>query len=50
INLAGLPAINIPCGFSSNGLPIGIQIIGNYFQEEKILNVSYILEDKIKDE
>ncbi|MCX7917220.1 MAG: Asp-tRNA(Asn)/Glu-tRNA(Gln) amidotransferase subunit GatA [bacterium] len=50
INLAGLPAINIPCGFSSNRLPIGIQIIGDYFKEEKILNLSYILERCIEKE
>ena len=40
VNLAGLPAISIPAGFS-DGLPIGMQIIGNYFQEAKLLNVAH---------
>jgi len=40
INLAGLPGISIPAGFS-NGLPIGMQLIGNYFAEAKLLNVSH---------
>ena len=38
VNLAGLPAITIPCGFDNKGLPIGLQLIGNVLQEEKILN------------
>jgi aspartyl-tRNA(Asn)/glutamyl-tRNA(Gln) amidotransferase subunit A len=40
-NLAGLPAMSIPCGFDANGLPIGLQIIGNYFAEAKMLNVAH---------
>ena len=40
VNLAGLPAISIPAGFS-NELPVGMQIIGNYFAEAKILNVAH---------
>ena len=47
INIAGIPAISIPCGLDKNGLPIGVQIIGNKFQEEKILNVAYTLEQKV---
>lgn len=43
-SLAGLPAINIPLGFSSEGLPIGGQLIGNYFQEEVLLNLGYFIE------
>ncbi len=39
-NLAGLPAISIPAGFS-DGLPVGMQIIGNYFQEARLLNVAH---------
>jgi len=39
-NLAGLPAMSIPCGMSQQGLPIGLQIIGNYFSEAKMLQVA----------
>ncbi|MFX1522313.1 MAG: Asp-tRNA(Asn)/Glu-tRNA(Gln) amidotransferase subunit GatA [Promethearchaeota archaeon] len=44
VNLAGLPALSIPCGFDNKELPIGFQIIGNYFDEKSILNVGYLLE------
>ena len=40
VNLAGLPAISIPAGFSA-GLPIGMQLIGNYFREARLLNVAH---------
>jgi len=43
-NLAGLPAISIPCGFDSKGLPIGLQLIGNVLEEDKILNAANIFE------
>lgn len=43
-NLAGLPGISVPCGFSSGGLPIGLQIQADYFQEEKLLQIAYNLE------
>jgi aspartyl-tRNA(Asn)/glutamyl-tRNA(Gln) amidotransferase subunit A len=46
INLAGLPGISIPCGFSSTGLPIGLQIIGKPFDEETILRVAYAFEQQ----
>ncbi|GAB4165075.1 MAG: Asp-tRNA(Asn)/Glu-tRNA(Gln) amidotransferase subunit GatA [Rhodocyclaceae bacterium] len=41
VNLAGLPAMSIPCGFDARGLPVGLQIIGNYFQEARMLNVAH---------
>ena len=44
VNLAGLPAITIPCGFDEKGLPIGLQLIGDVLQEEKILNAAHIFE------
>ncbi|HEX5863152.1 MAG TPA: amidase family protein, partial [Casimicrobiaceae bacterium] len=40
-NLTGTPAISIPCGFDRNGLPIGLQIQGNYFAEGLILNAAH---------
>jgi aspartyl-tRNA(Asn)/glutamyl-tRNA(Gln) amidotransferase subunit A len=43
-NLAGLPGISIPCGFTANGLPIGLQILGKPFDEETILRVAYAYE------
>lgn len=44
INIAGLPAISIPCGLNSEGMPIGLQLIGKPFDEETILNVAYTYE------
>jgi aspartyl-tRNA(Asn)/glutamyl-tRNA(Gln) amidotransferase subunit A len=43
-NLAGLPGISVPCGLSTEGLPIGLQIIGNLFEEEKVLHCAYCFE------
>jgi aspartyl-tRNA(Asn)/glutamyl-tRNA(Gln) amidotransferase subunit A len=47
VNLAGIPALSIPCGFDSNNLPIGFQIIGDYFDEKAILNIGYQLEQEL---
>lgn len=44
VNIAGLPAIVLPCGYDENGLPIGLQIIGKPFGEAAILNAAYALE------
>jgi aspartyl-tRNA(Asn)/glutamyl-tRNA(Gln) amidotransferase subunit A len=44
VNLAGIPGLSVPCGFSGDGLPIGLQIMGNHFDEEKILKVAYHFE------
>ena len=41
VNLAGLPGMSIPCGFDGAGLPVGLQIIGNYFSEARMLNVAH---------
>ena len=40
-NLAGLPAISVPCGFDTAGLPIGVQLIGNVLQEQRLLQVAH---------
>jgi aspartyl-tRNA(Asn)/glutamyl-tRNA(Gln) amidotransferase subunit A len=40
-NLAGIPGLSVPCGFSSEGLPIGLQIMGKHFDEEMLLKVAY---------
>ena len=48
INIASVPAISIPCGVDSNNMPIGMQLIGNRFQEEKILNAAYAIEQQLK--
>ncbi len=44
VNLAGLPGISVPCGLDSNGLPIGIQLIGNCFEENKLIRAAYAYE------
>lgn len=41
VNLAGLPGISVPVGFHSNGLPVGMQLIGNRFSENMILNIAH---------
>ena len=48
VNIAGLPGISLPCGVDKNGMPIGMQLIGNRFEEEKILNAAYTFEQEIK--
>ena len=41
INLAGLPGLSIPCGFGAKGRPVGLQIVGNYFDEARMLAVAH---------
>lgn len=48
VNIAGLPGISIPCGIDKEGMPIGMQLIGNKFQEETILNTAYSFEQEYK--
>lgn len=45
VNIAGLPGVSIPCGFDSKGMPIGMQLIGNTFEESKILNAAWQYEN-----
>lgn len=40
-NLAGIPAISVPCGFDAAGLPIGLQLMGTYFTEDRLLNAAH---------
>jgi aspartyl-tRNA(Asn)/glutamyl-tRNA(Gln) amidotransferase subunit A len=44
VNLAGLPAISVPCGFTSRNLPIGLQLIGQPFQEANLLSIAHAYE------
>ncbi len=44
VNLAGLPGISIPCGFDKQGLPIGLQLIGNVLREDVLFNAAYAYE------
>lgn len=48
INLAGIPALSMPCGASREGLPIGIQLMASHYEEKKLLNAAYALEQKLK--
>jgi aspartyl-tRNA(Asn)/glutamyl-tRNA(Gln) amidotransferase subunit A len=45
VNMAGLPGISVPAGFSKDGLPLGLQIIGRPFDEETVLRAGQIVED-----
>jgi aspartyl-tRNA(Asn)/glutamyl-tRNA(Gln) amidotransferase subunit A len=40
-NLAGLPGLSIPCGFDAKGLPVGLQMVGNYFAEARMLGIAH---------
>ena len=48
VNIAGLPGISIPCGVDKEGMPVGMQLIGNKFCEETILNAAYTFEQDLK--
>src|SRR6185436_1459030 len=47
MNLAGVPGISVPCGFSSTGLPIGLQLIGRHFDEARLLRAAHNLEQAL---
>lgn len=44
VNLAGLPAMSVPCGFDSKGLPVGVQLIGDCFMEKNVIRAGYAYE------
>lgn len=50
VNLAGLCGVSIPCGMDSKGLPIGVQLIGDCFQEKKLIQVAYAYEQSRREE
>ena len=41
VNLAGLPGMSVPCGFGGHGMPVGLQLIGDYFSEAKMLGIAH---------
>jgi aspartyl-tRNA(Asn)/glutamyl-tRNA(Gln) amidotransferase subunit A len=45
-NLTGLPALSLPCGFTKEGLPIGLQIVSRAWTDAKVLNAGYAFEQK----
>ena len=45
MNIAGLPGVSLPCGYSSKGMPIGMQLIGDSFCEARILNAAWQYEN-----
>lgn len=49
INIAGVPSVSLPCGKDEEGLPVGMQIIGNMFDEKTILNLAYFYEQNNED-
>ena len=46
VNLAGVTGISIPCGLTSGGLPIGLQLIGGHFQEETVLRAAFAFQEQ----
>lgn len=47
-NLAGIPALSLPMGRSRNGLPLGLQILGNYFQESALFKLAFLIEKNVE--
>ncbi|MCL2078339.1 MAG: Asp-tRNA(Asn)/Glu-tRNA(Gln) amidotransferase subunit GatA [Oscillospiraceae bacterium] len=45
VNLAGLPAVSLPCGFDKEGLPVGFQLIGDFFAEEKLIRAAQVYQN-----
>jgi aspartyl-tRNA(Asn)/glutamyl-tRNA(Gln) amidotransferase subunit A len=46
-NLAGIPGLSLPCSFSEQGLPIGLQLLAPHFQEGKLLRLAHALETEL---
>ena len=49
VNLAGLPGVTLPCGYDKNGLPVGLQLLGQTFDEKKIIRAGYTFEQSFKE-
>jgi aspartyl-tRNA(Asn)/glutamyl-tRNA(Gln) amidotransferase subunit A len=47
-NLAGIPGISVPCGFTSGGLPVGVQFLANHFEEGKLIQIASAHEKNAK--
>jgi aspartyl-tRNA(Asn)/glutamyl-tRNA(Gln) amidotransferase subunit A len=47
VNMAGLPGLNVPVGFSNDNMPIGMHIIGNAWEEAKIYQLASFIEEKL---
>jgi aspartyl-tRNA(Asn)/glutamyl-tRNA(Gln) amidotransferase subunit A len=48
VNLAGLPAASVPCGKTSGGMPVGVQLIARHFREEDIFRTARVIEERMK--
>jgi aspartyl-tRNA(Asn)/glutamyl-tRNA(Gln) amidotransferase subunit A len=48
VNLAGLPALSLPCGLDANGMPIGFQMIAPWFQERELMRAAHLVESAIQ--
>ncbi|HCW79798.1 MAG TPA: Asp-tRNA(Asn)/Glu-tRNA(Gln) amidotransferase GatCAB subunit A, partial [Ruminococcaceae bacterium] len=49
VNIAGLPAVSVPCGFGSDGMPVGMQILGPKFSESTVLNFANMYESAARE-
>jgi aspartyl-tRNA(Asn)/glutamyl-tRNA(Gln) amidotransferase subunit A len=45
-NLAGLPGLSLPCGYTAEGLPVGMQLLGKYFDEGTVLKAAFAFEQQ----
>ena len=50
VNIVGIPAMSVPCGFTSDGLPVGLQIMGGRFAEETVIGVASAYQKATADE
>lgn len=50
VNIAGIPALSMPCGYDRKGLPIGMQLIANRFEEKKLLQTAFLFEQEMAGE